>query len=68
VFPAVVYVDDDRSARRFCSRLDVVLSFVTRGRGDGLRVDEEKLEAGFKPRRETELTTVLLRKLNRGIG
>jgi hypothetical protein len=31
-------------------------------------VDEEKLEAGFKLRRETELTTVLLRKLNRGIG
>mgnify|MGYP006295899485 CR=1 FL=1 len=29
VFPAVVDVDDDRSARRFCSRLDDVLSFVT---------------------------------------
>ena len=31
-------------------------------------MDEEKLEAGFKPRRETELTAELLRKLNRGIG
>ncbi|VDA99574.1 hypothetical protein S1OALGB6SA_644 [Olavius algarvensis spirochete endosymbiont] len=47
---------------------DYELIGVIQGRGDRLRVVEEKLDAYFKPKKQTVVTEELLRKANRGIG
>lgn len=146
VFPSVVYVDNNRDAKKFFSKMDDVLAFVKRnknyrqnpelafhgrsyetpinepedhfdhllplyadfiskprkgylkaggilaannsrgdaglasidpdyefiavvqGRGDNLRITEGGLDAYFKPKKATQVTEELLRRLNRGIG